>query len=99
MSKSANATEDELLGRESHQLREQKIHKIHAAMEVQLYRAEMVTISQRMQFLVCLNRAQQVETIWSDADRQRALERLGRTIHQVTPAERKLFDKCYQHHE
>jgi hypothetical protein len=34
---------DDLLARESHQLRERKIHKIHAAMEVQEYGAEDVT--------------------------------------------------------
>jgi len=45
MSKSANAKVDELLARESHHLREQKIHKIRAAMEVQLYGAEKVTTS------------------------------------------------------
>jgi hypothetical protein len=33
-----------------------------------------------------LNRARQVATIWSDADRQRAIERFEREIHQVTPA-------------
>jgi len=45
MSKSAKAKVDELLARESHHLREQKIHEICAAMEVQLYGAEKVTTS------------------------------------------------------
>jgi len=45
MSKSAKAKVDELLARESHHLREQKIHKIRAALDVQLYGAEKVTIS------------------------------------------------------
>jgi len=62
-------------------------------MEVQLYGAEQVTTSKRRQFQVRLNRARQAATIWSDADRQRAIEQLVRKIHQVTPAECKLFDK------
>jgi len=37
MSKSVKATVAELLATESHHLREQKIHKIHAAIKVQLY--------------------------------------------------------------
>ena len=74
MSKSAKAKVDELLARESHHLREQKIHKIRAAMEVQLYGAEKVTTSKRRQFQVRLNRARQAATIWSDADQQRAIE-------------------------
>jgi len=45
MSKSATANVDEKLATESHQLREQKIHQIRAAMEVQVYRAEKVTTS------------------------------------------------------
>jgi len=99
MSKSGHAKVDELLARESHHLRKQKIHKICAAMEVQLYGAEKVTTSKRRQFQVRLNRARQAATIWSDADRQRAIERLEREIHQVTPAKRKLCDKLFQHHE
>jgi hypothetical protein len=47
MSKSAKAKVDELFTRESHHLREQKIHKIRAAMEIQLYGAEKVTTSNR----------------------------------------------------
>jgi len=39
-----------------------------------------------------------VATIWSDADRQRAIERLENEIHQVTPATCKFFDKLFQHH-
>jgi len=42
MSKSAKAKVDEQLATESHKLRHQTIHKICAAMEVQLYRAEKV---------------------------------------------------------
>jgi len=40
-----------------------------------------------------------VATIWSDADRQRAIEQLECEIHQVTPAKRMLFDELFQHHE
>jgi len=86
MSKSAKAKVDELLAREFHQLREQKIDKIRAAMEVQLYGAEKVTASKRTQYQVHPNRARLVATIWSDANRQRAIERLEPEIHQVTPA-------------
>jgi len=99
MSKSAQAKVNELLARDSHQLQEHKIHKICAAMEVQLYGAEKVTTSKRRQFQVRLNRAQHAVTIWSDADRQRAIEWLQPEIHQVTPAKRKLFDKLFRHHE
>jgi len=74
MSKAAKAKVDELLAGESHHLQEQKIHKICAAMEVQLYRAEKVTVSKRRQFQVYLDGAQQAATIWSDSDRQRAIE-------------------------
>jgi len=98
MLKSAKAKADDLLPRESQQLRELKNHKIRAAMEVQLYGAEKVTTSKRRQFQVRLNTAQQGETIWSDADWQRAIEQLEREIHQVTPAKCKLFDKLFQHH-
>ena len=45
MTKSAKPKVDELLGRESHDLREHKIHKNRTAMEVQLYGAEKVTTS------------------------------------------------------
>jgi len=56
MSKSAKAKEDEQFTRESHQLRELKIHKICAAMEVQVYRAEMVTVPKQRQFQMRQNR-------------------------------------------
>jgi len=57
MSKSAKAKVDEQLARESHQLREQRIHKIHAAMEVLVYEAEKFTTTKPRQFQVHLNRA------------------------------------------
>ena len=46
-----------------------------------------------------LNRARQAATTWSDADHQKAIERLEHKIHQVTPAKRRLFDKLFQCHE
>jgi len=50
MSKSAKAKVDDLLAKESHQLREQKIHMIHAAMEAVVYGAEKVSTTKRWQF-------------------------------------------------
>jgi len=91
LSKSAKAKVDELLATESHQLRQQKIHRIRAAMDVQVYGAEKVTTSKRRQFQVRLNRAQQAATKWSEADRQRAIERLEREIHQMTRVKRMLL--------
>jgi len=99
MSKSAKAKVDDLLATESHQLREQKIHKIRAAMEALVYGAEKVSSTKRSQFQVRLNRAWQAATTWSDADRRKATERLEHEIHQATPAKRKLFDKLFQNHE
>jgi hypothetical protein len=97
--KSAKAKVDELLAKESHQLREQKIHQIRAAMEALVYGAEKVSWTKCRQFQVCLNSVQQAATTWSDADRQKAIKRLERKIHQVTPAKGKLFNKLLQHHE
>jgi hypothetical protein len=99
MSKSAKAKLDDLLAKESHQLREQKIHKIRAAMEAVVYGAEKVATTKLRQFQVRLNRARQAATTWSDADHQKAIERLEREIHLVTPAKRKLFDKLFKRHE
>jgi len=99
MAMSGTAQADELLARESHQLWEQNIHKILGAMEVQVYGAEMDTTTKRRQFQVLLNRARQASTIWSDADRERAIERFEGEIYQVTPAKRNLFDKSFQHHK
>jgi hypothetical protein len=76
MSKCAKAKVDDLLATESHQLRKQKIHKIRAGMEAVVYRAETISTTKRRQFQVYRNRAQQAATTWSDADRQRAIERL-----------------------
>jgi len=99
MSKSAKAKVDDMLAGESRLLREQKIHKIRAAMEAVVYGDEKVSTTKRRQFQVCLNRAWQAATTWSDADCQKAIERLEREIHQVTPAKCKLFDKLFERHE
>ena len=64
-----------------------------------MYGAEMDTTTKRRQFQVLLNRARQASTIWSDADRERAIERFEGEIYQVTPAKRNLFDKSFQHHK
>jgi hypothetical protein len=92
MLKSPKAKVDDLLAKESHLLREQKIHKIRAALEAVVYGAEMVSTTKRRQFQVRLNRARQAAMTWSDADRQKAIERLECEIYQVKPAKRKLFD-------
>jgi len=97
--KSAKAKVDEPLARESHDLQQQKIHKIYAALEVPLSGADKVSTSKQRQFQMRLNRVRQAAAIWSYADRQRAIDRLEREIHQVTPAKRKLFDELFQHHE
>jgi len=99
MLKFAKAKVDDLLAKEFHLLREQKIHKICAALEAVVYGAEKVCTTKRRQFHVRLNRAQQAATTWSDADCQKAIEQLEREIHQMTPAKPKLFDKLFQRHE
>jgi hypothetical protein len=50
MLKSAKARLDNLLAMESHQLREQKIHKIHAGMAALVNGAEKVSTLKRRQF-------------------------------------------------
>jgi hypothetical protein len=65
---------DDLLATESHQLREQKIHKIHAAMVALVYGAEKVSTTKCRIFQVRLNKARQAATTWSNADRQKAIE-------------------------
>jgi len=64
-----------------------------------VYGAEKVSTTKCRQFQVRLTRARQSATTWSDADSQKAYERLEREIHQVTPAKRKLFDRLFQCHE
>jgi len=86
MSKSAKAKVDALVATEFYQLCEQTIHKIHCAMDALGYGAETVSSTKRRQFQVGLNRAQQAATTWSDADRQKAIERLEREIHRETSA-------------
>jgi len=95
MSKSGKAKVDDQLAKASHQLHEQKFHKIRAAMEALVYEAEYVSTTKRRQFQMRLYRARQAATTCSDADRQKAIERLEREIHQVTPAKRKRFDKLF----
>jgi len=99
MLKSTKANVDDLLARESHVLRKEKIHMIRASMQALVHGAEMVSTTKRRQFHVRLNRARQVATTWSDAHRQKAIERLEREIRQVTPARRKLFDILFQNPE
>ena len=99
MLKSAKAKVDDMVATESYQLREQKIHKICAAMETLVYGAEKVSSTKRMQFHVHLNRSWQAATTWSDADCQKAIERLELQMHQETPDKSKLFEKLYQRHD
>ena len=99
MLKSSRAKLNEQLARESHQWREQRIHKIHAAMEVLVYGAEKVTTPKRRQFQVHLHRAWHTVTKWTEADRERAIEWLEREIHHMTPVNRKVFHKIFQHRE
>jgi len=99
MSKSAKANVDDLLATESHQLYEQKFHKIRAAMEALVFGAEQFFTTKFSIFQVCLNRSRQAATTWSVADCQKAIERLEREIHQVTPSKCKLFDKILQCHK
>jgi len=68
-------------------------------MEALVYGAEKVSSTKHTQFGICLNRARQAATTWSDADRQKPIERLQHKIHQVTLAKRKLFDESFQHHQ
>jgi len=90
---------NDLLATESRQLRVQSIHKIRAAMEAIVNGVEKVSTTKRTQLQVCLNRAEQTATYWSDADRQKAIEQSEHKMHQVILAKHKLFDKLSQHHE
>jgi hypothetical protein len=56
------------LGRESHQLHEQKIQKIRAALEAPVYVPEKVSTTKHRQFQVRLISAQHTVITWSDAD-------------------------------
>jgi len=99
LSKSAKANVNDPLAMQSHQLCEQKIHTIRAAMEVLVYWAERVTTSKRRQFQVRLKRALQAGTKWSAADHERAIKQLEHKIHQMTPVKWKRFEQLSQHHE
>jgi len=81
MLKPAKAQLNEQFARESHQLWGQQILKICAAMEVDVYRIEMITIPKLRQSQVLLNGACQLAKTWSQADWQRATERFEREIH------------------
>jgi hypothetical protein len=99
MSKSAKGKVDDLFATEFDLLRERKIYKIRAAMEALVFGAVMDSTTKRRQFQVLLNRAGQEVTTWSDADHQKAINRLEHDIHQVTPAQGKLFNILFQPHE
>jgi len=99
MLKSAKASVDDLLARESHHLCKHKIDMISAAMEALLYGAERVSTIIHRQFQIHLNRPQQAATTWSDADHPKAIEQLKHIIHQATPAKRKLVNHLVQCHE
>jgi len=99
MSKSAKAQVDEQLAGDSCLLQEQKIHKICAAIEVQVYGVEKVTMTKPRIFQVHLNRRHRAATKRSDADQQSAKERLGQEIHQVTSVKCQHFDELFQYHK
>jgi hypothetical protein len=67
-------------------------------MEAFVYGVEKLSTTKGRQFEVCLNRARQAATTWSDADRHKAIERLEYKIHLVTPAKCQVFDKLFQLH-
>jgi len=54
--KSAKAKEDDQLAREFHQIREQRIHKTGATMEVLVYGVQKVTTTKCRQYLVAQDR-------------------------------------------
>lgn len=93
----AMAIFDELLVRESHQLRVQMIDKLRAAMEVQVYGADKLRTTNGRKVQGRLNGAQQAATECSDADWLRANVLLVCEIHQVTPVHCTHFDKLFQH--
>jgi hypothetical protein len=74
MLKSVKTTVHDVSATESHQLREQKMHKIWASMEALVYGAEMVSTTKRRQCQLRLNRARQAATTWSDAYCQKAIK-------------------------
>jgi len=99
MSKSAKAKVDKQFTIESHQLQGWNIQKIRAAMEVQMYSVKLITTTKQKQLPVHTNRARQMATQWSDADRQRATEWLEGKIHQMTPVRSNLFYELIPPHE
>jgi len=99
MSKSAKTKVDDLLAKESHQFHEQKIHTIHAAMEVLACMADKVSTTKGRQFQVCLHRAWQAAATWSDADNQKPINQLELAIHHVTPGKCMLYNNVFQCHK
>jgi hypothetical protein len=95
---SAKAKMNSQLTRVSHRLENETIHKIHAAMEVLMYRAEKVTTSKQRQCLVHLITTPQAATKCSDTDQVRRMEQLQCKIQSMTPINGKLFDKLFQQH-
>jgi hypothetical protein len=71
MWKSAKANVDDLMAKESDQLRQQKIHKICTAMEVLVLGADEVSTTKCRQFQVRQNYAQEEATTWLDSDYQK----------------------------
>jgi hypothetical protein len=68
-------------------------------METLVVGAENVSSTKRIQFRVHLNRAWQAAISWSDADSQKAIERLEHETHHVTPAQHHHFDKLFRDQE
>jgi hypothetical protein len=68
-------------------------------MDAARYRAETVYSTKHSECQVCLNRARQAVTAWSDADCQKVIEQLQPEIHQLRPTQRKLFDILFHHHQ
>jgi hypothetical protein len=87
------------LATDSHQLCEEKIYMIRGAMESFVYGAGKVSSTKHSQFQVYLHTARRAATTWSDADGQKAIERLAREFHHVTPAKFMLVKKLFQHGE
>jgi len=66
-------------------------------MEALVYGAEKVTTTKHRQFQVHRNRAWQAAAIWSNADRQKAIEQMVHEIYQVAPLKHNLFNKLLKH--
>jgi len=91
--KSMKTKVNEQLARGSNQYAEQSIHIICTTREDLEYGAENVSTSKWRGFQLCLNRARQVATKWSEADRKMAMDWLECEIHQRIPVHLNLFDQ------